>query len=73
MTGVGNGGENKSRNGGNDSEKEEKVSAIVTGIESGSSDSKRVNNAESCTSKKYVTYVNQNFNSVKRLAAVVKA
>lgn len=73
MTGVGNEGENKSRNGGNDSEKEEKESVIVTGIESGSSDSKRVNNAESCTSKKYVTYVNQNFNSVKRLAAVVKA
>lgn len=73
MTGVGNEGENKSRNGGNDGEKEEKVSAIVTGADSVSSDSKRVNNAESCTSKKYVTYVNQNFNSVKRLAAVVKA
>ena len=73
MTGIGNEGENKSRNGGNDSEKEGKQSVIVTGIESGSSDSKRVNNSESCTSKKYVTYVNQNFNSVKRLAAVVKA
>lgn len=73
MTGVGNEGGNKSRNGGNDSEKEEKVSAIVTGADSVSSDSKRINNAESCTSKKYVTYVNQNFNSVKRLAAVVKA
>jgi hypothetical protein len=73
MTGVGNEGENKGRNGGNDSEKEGRESAIVTGADSGSSDSKRINNAESCTSKKYVTYVNQNFNSVKRIAAVVKA
>jgi hypothetical protein len=44
----------------------------VAGGITGNSDSVRLNNADSCTSKKYVAYVNQNFNAVKRLAAVVK-
>ena len=33
----------------------------------------KIKDADNCTSRKYVSYVNQNFNSVKRLPAVVKA
>lgn len=50
----------------------ERLTGGVASDVTGSSDSVTVNNADSCTSKKYVTYVNQNFNSVKRIAAVVK-